>query len=79
MRKHEPAMSRKDQLLRILAQLHGHFASDDVSPADADRWRQLKRSIVRMMEGLGLARIELESDAPEVRKVRQHVRFGLGE
>jgi hypothetical protein len=34
-------MSRKDQLLRILAALDGHFAADDCSPADADRWRQL--------------------------------------
>jgi hypothetical protein len=28
-------MSRKDQLLRILAVPDGHFASDDVSPAAA--------------------------------------------
>jgi hypothetical protein len=34
------AMSRKDQLLRILAALDGHFAADDCSPADADRWRK---------------------------------------
>jgi hypothetical protein len=33
-------MSRKDQLLRILAALDGHFAADDVSPADVDRRRE---------------------------------------
>jgi len=31
-------MSRKDQLLRILFALDGHFADDRVSPADQDRW-----------------------------------------
>jgi hypothetical protein len=36
-------VSRKDQLIRIIAQLDGHFAADDASPADADRWRELKR------------------------------------
>jgi hypothetical protein len=39
----EPQVSRKDQLIRIIAQLDGHFAADDASPADADRWRELKR------------------------------------
>jgi hypothetical protein len=79
-------MSRKDQLLRILAQLDKHFAADDCSPADQDRWRELKRHIVRMKDGLDLARIELESlkrGAPQtkeiVRKALQHVMFGLGE
>jgi hypothetical protein len=79
-------MSRKDPLLRILAALDGHFAADDVSPADADRWRELKRHITRMKDGLDLARIELESlerGAPQTKeivgKVLEHVRFGLGE
>jgi hypothetical protein len=53
-------MSRKDQLLRILAQLDKHFAADDCSPADADRWRELKRHIVRFKDALDLARIELD-------------------
>jgi hypothetical protein len=65
-----------------MAALDGHFAADDISPADADRWRELKRHIIRVKDGLGLARIELESGArlPEgaVRKALQHVRFGLG-
>jgi hypothetical protein len=38
-------MSRKDQLLRILFVLDGHFADDGVSPADADCWRELKRRV----------------------------------
>jgi hypothetical protein len=79
-------MARRDQLLRILAVLDGHFAADDMSPADADRWRELKRHITRMKDGLDLARIELESlerGAPQTKeivgKALQHVRFGLGE
>jgi hypothetical protein len=54
----------------------------DCSPADADRWRELKRHILRMLDGLGLAHIELESGAATEemkRKALQHVRFGLGE
>ena len=79
-------MARRDQLVRILAALDGHFAADDISPADADRWRELKRHITRMKDGLDLTRIELESlerGAPQtkdiVRKALQHVRFGLGQ
>jgi hypothetical protein len=75
-----------DQLFRIIAALDSHFASDDQLPADADRWRELKRHIVRMKDGLDLARIELESferGAPQTkeiaRKALQHVKFGLGE
>jgi hypothetical protein len=79
-------MARRDQLLHILAVLDGHFAADDVSPAYADRWRELKRHIVCMTDGLVLARIELESlerGAPLTKEIAgkalQHVRFGLGE
>jgi hypothetical protein len=75
-----------DKLFRILAHLDAHFAADDALPADADRWRELKRHITRMKDGLDLARIEpesLERGAPQtkeiVRKALQHVRFGLGE
>ena len=68
-------MSRKDQLLRILAALDGHFAADDCSPADADRWRELKRHITRIKDGLDLAR-----SAPQTKeivgKALQHVRLG---
>jgi hypothetical protein len=58
-------VSRKDQLLHILAALDGHFAADYCSPADADRWRELLRHIVRMKDALDLARIELDRKAPE--------------
>jgi hypothetical protein len=40
-------MAKRDQVLRIIAQLDGLFAADDCSPADADRWRELKRHITR--------------------------------
>jgi hypothetical protein len=71
-------MSRKDQLLRIMAALDGHFAADDCSLAEADRWRQLKRHIVRMKDALDLARIELDRKAPEPSNALKHVRWGLG-
>ena len=72
-------MSRRDQLLRILVALDGHFSADDCSPADADRWRQLKRHIVCMKDALDLARIELARKAPEPSNALKHVRWGLGE
>jgi hypothetical protein len=56
-------MSRKDQLLRIIARARDHFAADDVSPADADHSRALQRHIERMRDGLDLTRIEFESCA----------------
>lgn len=75
-------MSRKDQLLRVLFALDRHFDDDRVTPADADRWRELKRHVVRMKEGLDLALTELVSGAPaneeKVRKALNHVRLGLG-
>jgi hypothetical protein len=66
-------MSRKDQLLRTLAALDGHFAADDCSPADADRWRQLKRHIVRFKDALDLARIELDRSSPDAATALKHV------
>jgi hypothetical protein len=71
-------MTRRDQLVRILAALDGHFAADDVSPADVDRLRELRRHITRMKDGLDIARIELERTAPEASKALKHVRWGLG-
>ena len=51
----------------------GSSLDDDVRPADADRWHEIKRHMMEMMNGLELARIELESGAPvtaeRVRKV----------
>jgi hypothetical protein len=43
-------MSKKDQLFRVIAALDNHFAADDQSPADVDRWRELRRHITRMKE-----------------------------
>jgi hypothetical protein len=71
-------MSRKDQLLRILAQLDEHFDADDCSPAYADRWRELKRHIVRSKDALDLARIELDRSSPDAGMALKHVRWGLG-
>ena len=71
-------MSRKDQLLHILAQPDSHFAADNCSPADADRWRALKRHIARTKDALDLARIELERTALETAKALDHIKWGLG-
>jgi hypothetical protein len=73
----------KHELLQAMAQLDGHFAADDASSADAGSWVTVKWYLIRMLDGLGLARLELESDvrSPEeqVRVALRHVRFGLGE
>jgi hypothetical protein len=76
-----------DRLFRIIAQLDSHFATDDHSPADVDRWRELKRQIARMRGGLVLIDITLREErelgnpftADTARKLEQHTRFGLGE
>jgi len=72
-------MSRKDQLLRILAALDAHFVEDGLSTANQDRWRELKRHIVRMKDALDLARIELDRKVPEPSNALKHVQWGLGE
>jgi hypothetical protein len=51
----------------------GHFVADDCSPADADRWRQLKRHIVRFKDALDLARIELDRSSPDAATALKHV------
>jgi hypothetical protein len=79
--------AKRDQLFRIIAKLDGHFAADDVSPADADRWRELKRHIVRMKDGLDLVATELRAQHERgipltddaARKLEGYARFGLGE
>ena len=71
-------MSRRDQLLPILAQLDGHVADDDCSSVDADRWRAEKHHIARMKDALDLARIELERMAPERGQGAQSHSVGLG-
>jgi hypothetical protein len=71
---HEP----QRPTLRILAQLEKHFAAGDYSPADTDRWRELKRHIARMKEGLDWARIELDRTAPDASKALRQVGLALG-
>ena len=75
-------MSRKGQMLRIIAALDGLFANDAISPADQDRWRELKRHIMRMKDGLDMARIEVRSrplSEELARTIERHLEFGLGE
>jgi hypothetical protein len=73
----------RHELLQAMAQLDGHFATDDASPANAGSWVTVRWYLIRMLDGLGLARLELESNvrSPEeqVRMALQHVRSGLGE
>ena len=78
---------KRDQFLHIIAQLDGHFRSDDISPADADRWQELKRHITRMRTSLDLVVTSTskmrEHGMPmtddEARKIEGYARFGLGE
>ena len=79
-------MAKRDQVLRIIAQLDGLFAADDCSPADADRWRELKRHITRMRSSLSLVATSIakmrELGIPmtddEARQIERYTRFGLG-
>jgi hypothetical protein len=81
------AMAKRDQLLRIIAQLDGLFESEDVSPADADRWRELKRHITRMRTSLDLVatyiaklrELGMPMTDDEAHKIEGYARFGLGE
>jgi hypothetical protein len=76
---------KRDQTLRIVTQLDGLFASDDVSPADADRWQELKRHITRMRTSLDLVvtsiskmrELGIPMTDDEARKVEGYARFGL--
>jgi hypothetical protein len=78
---------KRDQLLRIIAQLDGLFAADDCSPADADRWQELKRHITRLRDALLLVETTLREErergipltADTGRKLEGYARFGLGE
>jgi hypothetical protein len=81
------AKEKRDQVLRIIAQLDGLFASDDVSPADADRWKELKRHITRMRTSLDLVATSIAKmrklgtpmTDDEARKIEGYARFGMGE
>ena len=73
----------RETIRHILFALDRHFDDDRISPADVDRWDELKRQVVRMKEGLDLALTVLVSGAPaneeKVRRALEHVRYGLGE
>lgn len=81
------AKEKRDQLYRIIASLDGHFAVDDISEADADRWRALRRHVVRMRDELTLVETTLREErvrgipitAETARKFEGYARFGLGE
>jgi hypothetical protein len=74
-----------NERLRVMARMDSHFAADDVSPADRDDWKALKRQIVRTMDGLSLVettvRMERERGRPlteeTARKIEGYARFGL--
>jgi hypothetical protein len=63
------------------------LAADDVSPADRDVWKALKRQIVRMQDGLALVETTLREERQRgrlfttetARKLEGYARFGLGE
>jgi hypothetical protein len=75
------------QLFRLIALMDSHFAADDQAPADAANWRELKRRIVRMKDGLDMVHNTLRDERergipfmPETaRKIEGYARFGLRE
>jgi hypothetical protein len=74
-------MTKKDQIFRIMAALDGHFATDDCLPADQDRWRQLRRHVMRMRDALPLGQLTVAGEpltSVTVRKLEGYVKFGLG-
>jgi len=54
----------KDPLSRIIAQLDRYFA-DDGFPADARRWREAKRRLIRALDGLDGVELERGVRLPE--------------
>jgi hypothetical protein len=71
-------------LSQLIAALDGHFAANDVSPADAGNWRELKRQLIRMRDGLVLILTTLEWSAAglpltdERRKLEHYTAFAFG-
>jgi hypothetical protein len=69
-----------------LAALDNHFAADDQLPADAARWRELKRHLVPMKDALDLVQTTLREErergmaltADTAHKLEGYARFGLG-
>jgi hypothetical protein len=75
-------MTEKDRLFRTMAALNGHFAADDCSPADRDRWRELTRHVVRMRAALALGQLTVTGEplmSVTARKLEGYVKSGLGE
>jgi hypothetical protein len=74
------------QLFRLIARMDDHFAADDQLPADAARWRELKRYVIQMRNALDLVQTTLREEreggvplsADTVRKIEGYARFGLG-
>ena len=54
----------------------------DCLPADQDRWRQLRRHVMRMRDALALGRLTV-ADEPltsvTARELEGYAKFGLGE
>jgi hypothetical protein len=81
------AKEKRDELLRIIVELDGLFAAEDCSPADADRWRELKRHITPMLSSLSLVAtsisrmrdVGMPMTDDETRKIEGYARFRLGE
>jgi hypothetical protein len=75
----EDDMTKKNQLFRIVAARDGRFAADD---CDQDRWRQVRRHVMRMRNAPDLAQLTV-ADEPlpsgTARKLEAYVKFGLGE
>jgi hypothetical protein len=55
-----------DQLFRVMAALDNHFAAADQLPADAARWGELKRHVIRMRDGRVLVETTLARSANAV-------------
>jgi hypothetical protein len=75
----------RDRFYRLIAQLNGHFAADDMSPADAANWRECRRHILNMLDGLRLVEATLRVDrvrgipltTDTGRKLERYARFGI--
>jgi hypothetical protein len=72
------------QLYRLMARMDRVFACDDQSPTDRNDWRDLKRHIARMRDGLTLVHVTLREErergipltAETARKLEGWARWG---
>jgi hypothetical protein len=72
----------KDELFRILVQLQHHFEGEGIPPAEAERWRELKDHVTRMLTSLDLIAITAHEEPPKtatMRRIETYARIGLGE